>query len=50
MGETYNPQGARYQISLLVCLILLGVFTFCGIIYELKRRKRISLEVEPISK
>ena len=50
MGETYDPQGARYQISLLVCLILLCVFTLCGVIYELIRRKRISLKVKPISK
>ncbi|XP_028409028.1 uncharacterized protein LOC114531613 isoform X2 [Dendronephthya gigantea] len=44
-SQTYNPQTALYQITLYTCGVALIVLSLCGCVYEIIRRKRISVKV-----
>ena len=46
VGEAYNPQTALYQITLYTCALALIVLSLCGCVYEIIRRKRISVKVD----
>jgi hypothetical protein len=47
VGETFNPTGYMYKMSLNISLIGLLLGIVCGCVYEVMRRKKKKTKVEP---
>jgi hypothetical protein len=47
VGETFNPTGYMYKMSLNISLIGLLLGIVCGCVYEVMRRKKKKIKVKP---